>query len=225
MGQEQNSSFTRLVLGSEPPVQVIKILMGNLYCDSLNKQLFINCFEKRTVIESDNPLLTNPFLFENAPTAIFDSLCRNTLFNYETILPAGASVQEACKIMLASVESFLSVKASVENRKINCLVLKCKDLDKKMNPPLSKPEIHISEDGLEYTNSRGSMSDLMVYISGFLNLEVVNETKYTGIMNIHVQLQSPYDFEGITKALAKYGLYLESAERELPVLVIKDRAE
>lgn len=57
--------------------------------------------------------------------------------------------------------------------------------------------------------------------SKFTELPVIDETGYNG--NIDIQLNAPYTLQSITKQLQQQGLSLTPAQRELDIVVVKDK--
>lgn len=142
---------------------------------------------------------------------------------YELIVPPSLKA-DAFKIMRQDLERFFpDYKASVEKRRVRCLVLtrtSTKDkLLSKGSAPLSDfngQGCRISNKNLDvFTNRLG-----MLYLQRS-NLPVINGTAYKGKIDLDIKADLG-NVTSINQALQEYDLQFIEAERDIDMLVIKD---
>ena len=117
---------------------------------------------------------------------------------------------------------FVDVDAVLEKRKMKVLVLKATDSAKyKLKPSPLVNDLY-SAGGSHFEGNGVTVASLADYMEGFglYAGKVIDETGLTGRYNIFFEWQ-PERKVSLKEAFAKLGLYWESAEREVEVLVLK----
>lgn len=150
---------------------------------------------------------------------------RNYTFCYELKFPASLN-EKKFDIMLSDLNNYFGAKynieGSLERRKSKCLALvitgKVKDFESKGNDENNVFDRY----HLKLTNR--PMKALVNFLG--INLDdlplLVDETRYTGKIDIDLNCDLS-DLTSVNKALAKYGLYLKEKEKEMDMIVIKDK--
>jgi hypothetical protein len=149
-----------------------------------------------------------------------DEWREKNLYSYEIKVPLAQSSQ-IYKWMLTDLDRYFGCTASIQQRKINCWVLKLADRFKK--PDMDGPAKW--EKGTDYicaTNYPFSFFvDQLRESPQLLKTAVIDEVK--GVSRINLNLQCTFDnISKLQSELLKNGLVLEKESRVLPVLVISD---
>lgn len=143
------------------------------------------------------------------------------LYNFEFIVPQNKADQ-LYPNMLKALNEFSGYSALIEKQRTKCLVLKktgaSDDLKTKGGTMVSN--------GLKTTVilRNAPLEHLIVYLNvnnQFTDLNVIDETGYTD--NVDLNLGTVKDLAELKKALQKYGLTLIEEERDLSMLVVRDR--
>ena len=143
------------------------------------------------------------------------------LYNFEFIVPQNKADQ-LYPNMLKALNEFSGYSALIEKQRTKCLVMKktgaSDDLKTKGGTVVSnlvKTTVILRNAPLEH---------LIVYLNvnnQFTDLNVIDETGYTD--NVDLNLGTVKDLTELKKALQKYGLTLIEEERDLSMLVVRDR--
>ena len=143
------------------------------------------------------------------------------LYNFEFIVPQNKADQ-LYPNMLKALNEFSGYSALIEKQRTKCLVMKktgaSDDLKTKGGTVVSnlvKTTVILRNAPLEH---------LIVYLNvnnQFTDLNVIDETGYTD--NVDLNLGTVKDLAELKKALQKYGLTLIEEERDLSMLVVRDR--
>ena len=143
------------------------------------------------------------------------------LYNFEFIVPQNKADQ-LYPNMLKALNEFSGYSALIEKQRTKCLVMKktgaSDDLKTKGGTVVSnlvKTTVILRNAPLEH---------LIVYLNvnnQFTDLNVTDETGYTD--NVDLNLGTVKDLAELKKALQKYGLTLIEEERDLSMLVVRDR--
>jgi thiol-disulfide isomerase/thioredoxin len=170
--------------------------------------------EKRRIIEVKNPLPLD--YIKNAEGRVED----HNLYSYEYIVPV-SKADSLYPLMLKNLSQFADYTATIEKRKVKCLVLK-------RTSTVDKLKTKGSEMAFLFSLSKTDVQNTSVYaLINSLNaipsvlLPLIDETGYNG--NIDLKMGPISDLASIRKELSKYDLDLVEAERELNMLVIKDK--
>jgi hypothetical protein len=170
--------------------------------------------EKRRIIEVKNPLPLD--YIKNAEGRVED----HNLYSYEYIVPL-SKADSLYPLMLKNLNQFADYSATIEKRKVKCLVLK-------RTSTVDKLKTKGSEMIFLFSLSKTDVQNTSVYaLVNSLNaipsvlLPIIDETGYTG--NIDLKMGPISDVTSIRRELSKYDLDLVEAERELDMLVIKDK--
>ncbi|MCG2615754.1 redoxin domain-containing protein [Terrimonas sp. NA20] len=129
-----------------------------------------------------------------------------------------AFIQEELK------RNFIDVEVSLEKRKRKVLVLKAKkDAISFLKPSKENNDLY-GGGGAHFEGNGVKLDALADYIESFglYNGKVVNETGIAGRFDLFIQFQ-PEKKDSFKDELAKSGLYLETAEREVEMLVLKKK--
>jgi hypothetical protein len=170
--------------------------------------------EKRRIIEVKDPLPLD--YIKNAEGRVED----HNLYSYEYIVPLSKS-DSLYPLMLKNLGQFADYSATIEKRKVKCLVLKrtstvdkLKTKGSEMTFLFSLPKTYVQNTSVyALVNSLNAIPSV--------SLPIVDETGYTG--NVDLKMGPISDAASIRKGLSKYDLDLVETERELDMLVIRDK--
>ncbi|HCZ8395990.1 TlpA family protein disulfide reductase [Elizabethkingia anophelis] len=143
------------------------------------------------------------------------------LYSYEYIVPY-SKADSLYKNMLEDLDRYSGFKASIEKRKVKCLVLSrisTKDKiatkgGKVISSFLDTPSVLQNVPFYYMLSGLNANSDITP-------LPVVDETGYKG--NIDIKISNPNDLKIIQKELLSYDLELKEGVREVMMLVIRDK--
>ena len=146
---------------------------------------------------------------------------KETIWQYAFFLPKNETDSFYYKA-LKEISCYTDYYTGIEKRKMPCLVLT-------LNGTKEKFATKGGDDGspLFSTDSSKLINQPMYVFTNLLNdskfteLPVIDETGYNG--NIDIQLNAPYTLQSITKQLQQQGLSLTPAQRELDIVVVKDK--
>lgn len=143
------------------------------------------------------------------------------LYNFEFIVPQNKADQ-LYPNMLKALNEFSGYSALIEKQRTKCLVLKKTGASDDVK---TKGGTMVSN-GLKTTVilRNAPLEHLIVYLNvnnQFTDLNVIDETGYTD--NVDLNLGTVKDLAELKKALQKYGLTLIEEERDLSMLVVRDR--
>lgn len=200
----------------------------------------------RTILEVQNPA---EYLFPlNGSTVDFQKWAHGHVYSYNLTLPASFAHQynpeefsklmsgqlqpsedffrkkaAVCRIMREDFERIFPLTAKLEMRKISCLVLYCNDT----SLLVSKGGVRTvqSDKMISYLKIKnGTMFDLISRLESgpLFEIPIVNETGYQGFLDIEIKAKMN-NVDEINNSIKQYGLKFIKAERELEVLVLKEK--
>ncbi|NCU06081.1 MAG: TlpA family protein disulfide reductase [Chitinophagaceae bacterium] len=149
------------------------------------------------------------------------------LYCYELITPKELSEHQLNELMLADLNRYLNLYGRMELRQQPCYVLRITNKEKLPLSKVSKPFQQIGADYNEQVLNGYSLSLLTM----FLNMQqltepqkpiVLNETGFTGRLDLRLPLRDLNNLEELKKALHSFGLTLEPAVRNLEVFVLSE---
>jgi len=148
-------------------------------------------------------------------------------FTYEIVLPREDSL-EINSYMLADLNRYFGgnfrIEGIIEKRLVKCWVLKRINEKDQMKTKGAPPSNGITGQ-TGYIRMTNRTIDQFLYV---LSLEVddvipfVNETNYNGCVDFTLDVR-PRDFYAVKDAIRKYGLQFVLEERQLDMIVIKDK--
>lgn len=170
--------------------------------------------EKRRLIEVKNPLPLD--YIKNAEGRVEDY----NLYSYEYIVPL-SKADSLYPFMLKNLSQFADYSGAIEKRKVKCLTLKRTSAIDKLKTKGSEMHFLFSLTGTDVQNA--TVYALLNNLNAvpFITLPLVDETGYT--TNIDLKMGAISDMLSLRKELLKYDLDLVETERELDMLVIKDK--
>lgn len=195
----------------------------NISLMNIYRGIAYELFEKENTPFSEKRLVNlvkNPEAIDFTITQEDDPV-DDRLYNFEFIVPQNKADQ-LYPNMLKALNEFSGYSALIEKQRTKCLVMKktgaSDDLKTKGGTVVSnlvKTTVILRNAPLEH---------LIVYLNvnnQFTDLNVIDETGYTD--NIDLNLGTVKDLAELKKALQKYGLTLIEEERDLSMLVVRDR--
>lgn len=223
--QRADSVATRIAVGNQTPVTLIKLAAGNsnlfgedgkiFEYDFLNKRILLHTTQQR-FLEDYNEVMND---YEK-----LEKFKRNNMFCYETIFPAGTPLQEAYEDMLGDLEVFFGVSVSVEKKKMEILKLIVMPGSDKLRTTGGKREEQYAEDNLRVHYKNQPLSNLVRFLNYFYQLPyIIDSTGYSGNVDMDLDLPDLKNLDGLKHALNKYGLTVIKDEAEMNVLVITDK--
>ena len=143
------------------------------------------------------------------------------LYNFELIVP----IEHAGSLypnMLKTLNEYSGYQASIESQRKKCLILKRTSSTDKMATRGEEPvDDFFKQTGLIRNKTLESLIVALNLNSQFTPLLVLDETWYNG--KVDLALGKISDLTELKKALKKYALDLVEGERQVQMLVIKDR--
>ena len=195
----------------------------NISLMNIYRGIAYELFEKENTPFSEKRLVNlvkNPEAIDFTITQEDDPV-DDRLYNFEFIVPQNKADQ-LYPNMLKALNEFSGYSALIEKQRTKCLVMKktgaSDDLKTKGGTVVSnlvKTTVIVRNAPLEH---------LIVYLNvnnQFTDLNVIDETGYTD--NVDLNLGTVKDLAELKKALQKYGLTLIEEERDLSMLVVRDR--
>jgi uncharacterized protein (TIGR03435 family) len=121
-------------------------------------------------------------------------------------------------------KNFIDVDVSLEKRTKKVLLLKAKKEATALLKPSKEKNEGYGGGGSHFEGNGVKLDALSDYIEsfGFYNGKVLNETGIDGRFDIYIEFQ-PEKKDSLKDELAKLGLYWETAEREVEMLVLKKK--
>lgn len=151
-----------------------------------------------------------------------DWLKDNNGFCYELAVPLTRE-KEAFPLMQRDLAlMFPEYTAGIEKAARKCLVLRRTDTSIDLRTKGGKPEIKI--DPYETVIRNGYLRHYITRVNNMQRFSrtVIDETGYTERVDVHIS-EGFSDVNAMNNALKRYGLVLEEADREVELLVIRDR--
>lgn len=128
----------------------------------------------------------------------------------------------ACELQKQELDYYSGYHSSIENRLIDCLVLKCTDSTKvKSNDQYEKYEEAPGRLGVTFSNNDISKFIFMFKLWLQNMPPFVDESGYHGLVNLKINAPL-YDYKAVNLELKKYGLEFDIEKRAIPMVVIKD---
>ncbi len=166
---------------------------------------------------------TVPYIYPKDYTE-FDEWKKENLFCYELLVPPSKSGQ-IFEFMQQDLRRYFHIIGKIQKRKMKCLVLKREEgeIDKlKTKGGAFKSAMDYNTHFLSISN--GFMGILLDRLQNNTFRKdprpVIDETRYTGKIDIDLNANMYNDPEGVRKELNKYGLYLVEEEKEIDILEI-----
>jgi thiol-disulfide isomerase/thioredoxin len=124
------------------------------------------------------------------------------------------------KIMRKDLEQLFGYNAYLEYRKQKCLVLKADKNFRYLQDTTIAPKLILSAGGVTIRNY--PFSRLASNIRHYLAKQIfIDETGLSGRVDVTIQAQMN-DVDAVNAELKKYGLHIQSEDREVQMLIIKD---
>lgn len=147
---------------------------------------------------------------------------------YQMIVPDSFSLKQKAALAFDDLNRKLGtiygIKASIEKRKVKCLILeRTSDIDKLTGSLI--PKIEQDKYSLAISNTRFDyfyVNMAALYLQS-IPTPIVNETGFDGSKLVTMQLSGKLNsIEGVCEAIAKYDLTFREDYREIDMLVIRD---
>lgn len=146
---------------------------------------------------------------------------KDNLYCYEIIVPENLK-EKKFQIMQSELSKIFGLSTAIEKRKVACYVLK---QDTSLHIKLEQSKSESKESFIRYgegiTLINKPINDLCKFLENNLNKPVLDETGLLGMYDIDIKWRQE-DPDNLKTELAKYGFFLEKAEREVDMLIIRD---
>lgn len=149
-------------------------------------------------------------------------------FCYEQTLPVTASQDEIARRRIQDLSHYFNIIGSIEKRVVKCLVLKRTGTAPLPATKGGKEQLLYKDDTRAVTLFQNQpITQLVNAINGMVGgqpytTSIIDETGYNN--NIDLQLKSDLDnITSLNTELQQYGLILEDAEREMEMLVVREK--
>ncbi|MFD2246281.1 TIGR03435 family protein [Pontibacter ruber] len=143
-------------------------------------------------------------------------------YTYELIVPAEAAGRKY-KIMQQDLSRYFGLTANVEKRTTDVLLL-TQSKKSKLKPSILTAESDFTYGGRGLTMVNNRIEEVRIFLEEQLQAVVVDETGLTQKYDLQLTWVNENP-ENIHKELAKYGLKLTPARREVDILVIRDQVQ
>jgi thiol-disulfide isomerase/thioredoxin len=223
-----DSTCTRLATGSSTVIDFLKFAVIGASGIDTGYNFGRDALNKITILENNNSDLQQAFMARLVNTQSPDSIerfNRDHLYNYDLVLPASFSLQDAYKIMLGEIQQLFKVNAVVETRRINCLTLVQNNADSVLN--LKKQSLtgrdYTDRDDFHYQVVDGNINAFCTYLNVFMkNIPVVvNSTGIDYLINMDIFFTKDENVKSLNEKLSKYGLELMRVSQDMEVLVLR----
>lgn len=209
-------------------IEIINASLLELYNVGFNKDIYgmeLNYFNlpknNRIVLEMKD----SSRLFPPHDESKLDTWINENTFGYEIKVPTGADIY---KNMQDDLNRYFPYDAKIEKRKMKCLVLvdfsqQASELIKTKDST-NTSEIIYKNDGLIKIQNLPLSSFVLqlIYENPDLTMPLILGTSFNE--NIDLLLKSKLsDLKSLNKELYRYGLTLTVSEREIPMLIIKEK--
>ncbi|WP_276964378.1 TlpA disulfide reductase family protein [Chryseobacterium sp.] len=170
--------------------------------------------DKRRIVEVQNPIVLD--YIKKADGSVEDS----NLYSYEYIVPL-SKADSLYPLMLKNISEYGDYKATIEKRTVRCLVLKRTSSINKLKTTGGLTRFSFSM--TETTLKNASLYKLINNLNAIptVSLPIVDDTGITG--NVDLTMGAISDVSSIRRALSQYDLDLQEEEREIDMLIIKDK--
>jgi len=185
---------------------------------------FMNDFNS-TVIESKDSLkISGPLGRDAVGRAAWDQWMKNDTYCYQRIV----SLSDTANIFQYMREDldrqFPLLQASIEKRKGKCLIMVSTDQGKELNTKGGQREVADNKYNFHLQNAPWSFfsSRLQTYYLQTLSTPLIDETKISGNVDLDL-IANMSNVTELRAALKKYHVDIVEAERDIDMIVIRDR--
>lgn len=209
-------------------IRTINASMLMLYNIAFNKEIFdadINIFNlprnNRIILETKD---SSNFYVPKMESKIAGWVLKNS-YSYEIKL-SSQNESQTYKLMQEDLNKYLPFEAVIEKRKVRCLVLRNisnENMVKTKRPDLPS-FIHYNDDQTVHIQNMpiASLVLQLIYWNTDIRTPIVNGTTISG--NIDITIHSRFnDIKSLNKELQYYGLTLLEEQKEINMIVIKDK--
>jgi thiol-disulfide isomerase/thioredoxin len=158
-----------------------------------------------------------------------ESWLTDNLYSYESKVPAGSKTTILDKLKEELKWKF-PYEAMIEKRRVKCIVLSDLSLADQQkarakNNNLPSQLIYNKDKSVFVENTPfNSFIEQLIYANSYKDTPLVSESKFKG--NLHIKLNSRLnDIGQLNKDLNQYGFKITEEEREVKMLVIRDKKE
>lgn len=155
---------------------------------------------------------------------------RRNWYCYEAVAPVAYPEVYLRERLVRDLDFFFKINSKKETRKVSCLILKKLDNSKLMAAKGGIPQRKISllEAGkYQYTHRNNRISEFIFTMNTDIGLNLlplmIDETGYKEAIDLELMIDVKMPVSVLRTALRKYGLDLVSEDRELEMLIIKEK--
>lgn len=145
-------------------------------------------------------------------------------YSYESNLPSTITDKERLRLMAQDMNKYLSLYGRMETRRLQCLILSLSKNDISLFQTKGEKHLNtLSETTGAKALRNARLSNLVWKMNDMPGtMPVVDETGYSGKVDMVFNVNSFDDVPQLRKELARYGLKLSQEERSLEVLVLSE---
>ena len=185
-------------------------------------------YANRVILEVSNL----PDYIDTTTTHIsWNEWAKKHVYCYEVSIPIGTSQKAIDQMMLEDLNKSFGINGRIENRRIKCFALVM--TSKNDNLFKSKGGIPVNQlygDAKTKKLLNQPLSKLIEALNNQIAAEplkpvVVDETGYTGMVDLNLPVNEINDIPRLRIILRKYGLDIIPVERVMPLFVITDKKE
>ncbi|MBV4357329.1 TlpA family protein disulfide reductase [Pinibacter aurantiacus] len=218
-------TFPQVVTDTSSDTQILRVVnypIKTLFQIAYNNSFGDGTFSKnnRVEVQSDSTIdfMTRPYVDSLADT------WKAKRASYEAVIP-GRDQRELYAAMRRDLNIYSPFIASVEKRKVECLIL----VDKRANPTVvNSMEVSTRDKKSKYRNKGFSVYQYLKDSNVDIKTPIIDETKtdrnQDPEMSVSMDgIEKPTRMEEVRKELQKHGLDLVKDLRDIDILVIKDK--
>lgn len=142
---------------------------------------------------------------------------------YELILPPEFTNDEVFNIMHEDLDRFFKIKSFCEMRSVNCLVLRRIDSIDHIKSRTGNFDLSYSANKTNISMKGIAIPTLISFITMENSPIIIDDTKYTNLIDIKINISKPFDLEVLNVQLIKSGFKLFNEKRQINMIVITNK--
>lgn len=208
INKEFDSNRKRVYAFNQSSLELIKY--------SLYKGVSKDPYNQYVVFDGIN---TNDFIFNGSKNERYKWEQKNQ-YCYDLILPPEFPDDQVFNVMHEDLSRFFNIRSSLEIQWTNCLVLRRIDTIDRIKSKTGKLDLSYSADKTNISMKGATIPTLISFITMEDSPIIIDDTKYTSLIDIKINISKPFNLEVINAQLIKNGLKLLNEKRQINMIVI-----
>jgi len=203
--------------GIEYGRQFTNLPMNSIYfgvVSELFRRRGTKLFNKKIITQVNHPERLANILLADGTFAL------DNLYSYELNVPI-SEANSLYEYMLADLNRYSNYIASIENKKMNCLVITGVNDNSKIKTSGSEPSIRNKSHSYSLINY--PISQLVNHLNQLPSIQhiIIDESNYGN--SIDIEIFTKRDLNEVLNQFKKFGINYEFQDRDIDVLVIRDK--